>query len=121
MITELPLPRTREPAPRSGVVVLEWREVRRNSLLGFVRVQMPSGMILSEISINLTSGRYWAGAPSKPMIDREGVALRDDGGKIRYSPPLITFASKGLIDTWSGAIVAALRRAHPEVFGACAP
>jgi hypothetical protein len=119
VITGIPLPhaaRRQEPAPRPGVIILEWREVRKNSLLGFVRAQMPSGMILSEISINLTSGRYWAGAPSKPMVDREGVALRDDAGKIRYSPPLITFTSKELRNTWSDAIIAAMRQQHPEVF-----
>lgn len=96
-----------------SVKILSWREMRRNSLLGFAKVEFPSGLIVSDVTI-LTSDRgAWASPPSKPMINKEGVALKDDNGKIKYSP-IIEFASKEIRNRWSDAVIAAMRVAHPE-------
>jgi hypothetical protein len=46
------------------------------------------------------------------MLDRNGLVVRDDAGKVRYSP-IITFASKELRDRFSTAIIAAMTIAHP--------
>jgi hypothetical protein len=93
--------------------ILDWRPMRKNSLLGFAKVEMPSGLVISDVTI-LTSDRgFWASPPSKPMIDREGVAMRDDKGKLRYSP-IIEFASREIRDRWSAAVIEALDQSHPE-------
>ena len=47
------------------------------------------------------------------MIDREGVAMKDGKGKLRYSP-IIEFTSREIRDRWSAAVIEAMRAAHPE-------
>lgn len=93
--------------------IKNWKPLVRNTLCGFADVTMPSGMTIAEISIHSQGGKAWASPPSKPMIDRNGRVLRDDGGKIRYSP-IITFPSRDLRNRWSDAVVEAVRAAHPK-------
>jgi hypothetical protein len=49
------------------------------------------------------------------MLSKDGVALRDDAGKVRYSP-IVSFTDKQTRDRLSKAVVSALHAAHPEVF-----
>jgi hypothetical protein len=51
------------------------------------------------------------------MLDRDGQALRDDAGKVRWSAPLVRPAGRAAADRLEAAILAAVRRAHPDVFG----
>ena len=99
----------------SGTRIIEWRPLRRNSLLGFAKIELPSGMVISDVTILSGDRGPWASPPSKPMLDRDGVAMKDQRGKIRYSP-LIEFTSKEIRDRWSAAVIVAMRAAHPEAF-----
>ena len=47
-----------------GVRIVDFRSVRRNSLLGFARVELPSGMVIADVTVMLagTTGRPWASA-----------------------------------------------------------
>ena len=87
--------------------------MRKGSLLGFARVELPSGMILHDVTILTGERGPWASPPSKPMIDRDGVAMKDTNGKVRYSP-IVEFASKEVRERFSAAVVDALRASHPE-------
>ena len=98
----------------TAVHVRNWRPMRKGSLLGFARVELPSGMILHDVTVLTGERGPWASPPSKPMIDRDGVAMKDVNGKARYTP-LIEFTSKGIRERFSDAVIAALRVAHPEV------
>lgn len=91
----------------------KWKPMRKGSLLGFVTVETPSGLIFHEVSILASNGTYWASPPSKPMLDGSGSVMTDDTGKRRYSP-VVSFASKAIRDRFSGAIIAAVRAAFPE-------
>ena len=95
-----------------SVVIDEYVDRRSNTLRGFARVILPSGMILHDVGIFVDGGRAWATPSSKAMLDKDGVALRD-GTKIKYSP-VVTFTSKELRTKFSDAIIAALRIAHPD-------
>jgi hypothetical protein len=97
----------------SALRILDWRPLKKNSLLGFAKVELPSGMVISDVTILTGERGPWASPPSKPMIDREGVAMKDDKGKLRYSP-IIEFASREIRDRWSAAVIEAMRAAHPE-------
>jgi hypothetical protein len=94
------------------VVIKSFAPIRKNTLRGFATVQLPSGMIVADVGIHSDSGRAWASPPSKAMLDRNGAALRDEVGKVRYSP-IISFASKDLRDKFSAAIIDAMEAAHP--------
>jgi hypothetical protein len=98
------------------VQIIDWKPLRKNSLLGFAKVELPSGMIIADVTILNGERGPWASPPSKPMIDRDGVAMKDQKtGKLRYSP-FIEFTSRELRDRWSASIIEAMRAAHPEVF-----
>ena len=93
--------------------VEEFIPVIRNSLRGFCKVSLPSGMILSDVSVHVSGETAWASPASKPVLDRNGVATRDSTGKIRYTP-IVSFARRDLRDKFSNAVVEALRASHPD-------
>ncbi len=99
--------------PHPSMTVEEFATVRKNSLRGFAKIMLPSGMILTDVSIHVSDGKAWASPPSKPMLSREGVHLRDDAGKPRYTP-IVAFASRKLRDRFSQQVVEAIRISHPD-------
>ena len=99
----------------SAARVLEWRPLQKGALLGFAKVEMPSGMVIAEVTIMRGERGEWASPPSKPLIGRDGAPMKDAAGKPRYAP-LVSFTSKELRDRFSAAVIEALRATHPEVF-----
>lgn len=97
------------------VTLLNWKPMRRNSLLGFAEIRL-GAMIINDVTINNSSGRLWAGLPSKPMIDRDGNAMRNEQGKIKYVP-LVQWASKESGDRFSESVIAALDEKFPAFRG----
>ena len=92
--------------------VLDWKPLRKNSLLGFAKVELASGLIISEIALMSGERGAWASPPGRPMIGRDGVALKDHG-KLRYQQ-IIEFRDRATRDRWSNAVVDALRQQHPD-------
>lgn len=93
--------------------ILDWRPVRRGALRGFATIALPSGMILRDVPIFGAAAGSRAGAPAKPMIGRDGATMRDDDGKVRYSP-IVEFTDRSAQDRFSRAVLDALAAAHPE-------
>jgi hypothetical protein len=54
---------------------------------------LPSGLVLHEVTLHERSGAGWLFFPSKPKLGADGVALRDERGKVAYGAPLIEFAA----------------------------
>jgi hypothetical protein len=50
------------------------------------------------------------------MIGRDGVALKDEKGKVKYAP-VVSFTDKNTRNRWSDAVIVALHAAHPELLG----
>lgn len=98
------------------IIVTDWKPITHPSLRGFATVTFPSGLIFNDVSIVVTNGKPWAAAPSKPLIDKNGAALRGGDGKVKYAP-IIAFADKKTRDRWSDGVIAALRAAHPGAIG----
>jgi hypothetical protein len=57
----------------------------------------------------------WASPASKPMVGKDGLVLRDEAGKVRYSP-IVSFESRQARDRLSRAVIDTLRQTHAEVF-----
>jgi hypothetical protein len=72
-------------------------------------------MILHEVSLHTRDGSWWVMPAAKPMVGKDGTALRDDAGKVRYAP-IVAFVDKGVRDRFSQGVIEALRRAMPQVF-----
>jgi hypothetical protein len=97
------------------IIISDWKPRISGTLRGFCTARLPSGLVLHEVAIHTRGSTWWASPSSKPMLSRDGTALRDDAGKVRYSP-VVSFADKQTRDRLSQAVVEALRRAHPDVF-----
>ena len=103
--------------PRIPVTLLEWKPLIRNTLRGFAKVRVGRALIFNDVPVNISQGRRWASLPSKPLIDREGVALRDLSGKVRYSP-IAEWADREMRDAFSEAVCTAVERDYPGAFAA---
>jgi hypothetical protein len=98
-------------------IVGDWKSRTAGTLRGFLTAQLPSGMILHETAVHTRNGIWWASPASKPMVGKDGTVLRDEAGKIRYSP-IVSFASRERRDRFSQGVIEALRQVQPEVFAA---
>ena len=99
---------------KQAPAILEFTPVIKNTLRGFARVRLPSGMVLVDCALHVGSnGRAWASPASKPMLDRNQNVMRDAEGKIRYVPTL-EFVDKSTRDRFSDAVVAAVRERYPD-------
>lgn len=92
--------------------ILEWKAITKGSLLGFAKVQFPSGVIFIACGIYTGHGRVWASPAGKPML-RDGVAMRDQDDKIKWEK-VVDFASREVRNRWSDTVIAALRRDYPD-------
>lgn len=99
----------------AGIVIKTWKPLRKNSLLGFAEVAFQSGLVIAEVCIMQGEHGPWANPPSRPMVGRDGRALTDERGKVRYQP-LISFSSKEIKNRWSDGVIAAMQEQHPEAF-----
>jgi len=98
---------------KASAKLLDWRPMRKNSLLGFARVQFGSGLIISEIAVHAAGSRAWAQPPARPWLDGNKLVLTE-AGKVRWTP-VVHFANHGVQASWSRQVINALREAHPEV------
>jgi hypothetical protein len=104
--------------PRARLI--SFRRVNKGSLRGFGNVELPSGLILKEVSVHVSHGKQWALLPSKPMVDRDGNLLRDAGSKISYAS-VVEWAIPALRDEFSQSRAALAHLARADVFDAEGP
>ena len=95
------------------LVVEDWKPVGRNTLLGFCRVRLPSGMVLHDVAVHMKNNRLWATPSSKPRLGRDGLQMRDADGKTLWTP-IVSFETKALSDWFSAQVIEALRREFPN-------
>ncbi len=98
----------------SAVVIIEdFRMMAKNTLRGFVRVRLPSGMVLHDVAIHVREDRQWASPAGRPAIGKEGAQIRDTAGKPMFNPT-VSFVDKTTADKFSKTVLDALRTSHPE-------
>lgn len=95
-------------------LIEQFRPEPHGSLLGFARVRFRSGVIVDRVTIHAAGSKAWAGAPGAPWIGKDGQLVRDERGKIQYSP-VIRFADHGVRSRWSDEVIEAMRRQYPDV------
>ncbi len=99
--------------------IQEWKPCRQGSLRGFATVALPSGMTLHGCGVFAGPTGPWAAPPTKPMIGRDGAAMRGVDGKTRHVPA-VSFHDIAARDRWSAAVIAALLAAHPDALDGAA-
>jgi hypothetical protein len=97
----------------SSIVIEEFVVVTKNTLRGFARVRLPSGLVLHDVAIHQRDGTAWASPASKPMLNRDGQQMKDQNGKLMWLP-IISFTSREVRDRLDTAILDALHHSHPE-------
>lgn len=102
-----PASSVRRPTPCR---LLEWKPVNDNvSLVGRCTVCFSGGWIVSGVPIfRRADGSLSPGTPSVPLLDANGLQLRDEHGKRAYAA-IIKFESREARDRWDDAILTALR------------
>ena len=77
------------------VEIAEWRDVPRNTLLGFAKVQFPEpGISFDGVAVHSKNGRGWAQLPSRPLVDSSRKLMLDDTGKIKYAKSATSTAGR---------------------------
>jgi len=99
----------------AGVTIRDFSPVIRNSLRDFAIVELPSGMVVHDVSIHERDGERWGSPPGKPTLSRDGTPLHGADGKLRCAST-IAFATRARRNAFSAVIVEALRAQRPEAF-----
>ncbi len=94
------------------VSLLDWKEMKRNTLRGFAKVRVGKALIIHDVTVHTSHGKRWASLPSKPMMAADGIAKKDDNGKIKYVS-LIEWGDKDTADSFSEGVIQAVEREHP--------
>jgi hypothetical protein len=94
------------------VSLTDWRPLRRNSLLGFASIRV-GALVIKDVTLHSSNGRRWAGLPAKPRINAGGEVMKDDRGKILYTP-VLEWANRETADRFSNGVIAAVEREHPD-------
>jgi hypothetical protein len=69
---------------------------------------------IRDVAIHVKNDSRWAQLPAKPMIDKDGVVLRDrETGEIAYAT-ILDFDSRATRDAFSHAVIDAVLRAFPD-------
>jgi hypothetical protein len=118
MSTTVPPPQ-RQEFRRSGKLTLtckSYTPIEKNSLLGKADIYVAEmRLTIRGVLILKSNERMWASLPSPAMLDKEGVALRDDRGKVKYSY-CFEFDGREVRDAFSRAVIAAVLARAPEAF-----
>lgn len=99
------------PPPPMQVSLTDWRPLRRNSLLGLASIRV-GALLIKDVTVHASNGRRWTGLPAKPRIATGGEVMKDDKGKILYTP-VMEWSSRETADRFSNAVIAAVEREHP--------
>ena len=100
----------------SGKLMLRcvgWTPIGKNSLLGKCDIKIAElRLSIKGVLVLQSNGVRWASLPSPAMLDKNGVALRDDAGRIKYNA-VFSFDNKQVRDAFSAAIIDAVLTAYP--------
>ncbi len=98
------------------IEIENFKPYRANTLVGFCTVVVTKmHMRIHDVSIHEKDGKRWVSLPARPMLDKAGVALKDDSGKTKYAP-VIEFTDRETRDRFSNAVLAALIEFAPAAF-----
>jgi DNA-binding cell septation regulator SpoVG len=100
--------------PSAGAKILRFMPHQAGSMLGFLSVEMPSGMIINDLKLMIgPSGKPWLAMPSQKRVDRDGNPVVGPNGKQTYTQ-FVEFASRTAADRFRRQVLEALRLEHPE-------
>lgn len=102
-----------------SITVRDFKPLHRNTLRGFAVIRIPEMCLtIRDVAIHVMGDSRWAQLPAKPMIDKDGTAIRDRAsGKISYCT-ILEFDSRAVREAFSHAVIAALLDVFPNALRA---
>ena len=100
-----------ESPPPMQVSLIDWRPFRRNSLLGFASVRV-GALVIRDVTLHSSNGKRWVGLPAKPRLASGGEVMKDERGKIVYTP-VLEWSRRETADRFSCAVIDEVEREHP--------
>ena len=99
--------------------LISWRAQQKNTVRGFCEIELPNGLRIRDVSIDVSHGKAWAGLLGRPVLDEEGCH-HVLAGKKQYAA-LLEWRSLDLSDELSRRIIDLVRAHHPEVLSGGEP
>jgi hypothetical protein len=94
--------------------LLEFKPLVKNTLRGFVDVELGIGLQIKGATLRVTEGRPWVGMPSRPMMGADGKPiLNEANGKPAYQP-ILGWRDKALSEAFSKAVVRLVLEQYPQ-------
>jgi DNA-binding cell septation regulator SpoVG len=98
--------------------IIKFTPVSSGSMIAYVDVEMPSGMIGRDFKLMRgPAGEHWVAMPSVKETDRDGNPVLNGQGKPRYRE-FIGFRDRQTRDKFTAAVLEAVRRKQPETLAA---
>jgi hypothetical protein len=72
--------------------IRDWKNFERNTLRAFFTLRMVDvGIDIKDCMMHKQNDKRWITFPSKPWVDTKGNILKDDMGKVKYTPVIKYF------------------------------
>jgi len=80
--------------------ILKYKVYKKNTLLGFLEVETPSGMILKNLTYHRKDDKEWIGLPSREYV-------KEDGTKAYAN--IVDFTTRNLYWDFTQTVIRALK------------
>jgi hypothetical protein len=101
-----------------SITCSDFRQVRRNTLRGFVSVTVDElKLTVHDVALHEKGDARWASLPAKPQIKDGGLVKDAATGKIAYVP-VLEFTDRTVRDAFSRAVIDAVLRRERNAFAA---
>lgn len=90
---------------RPWMRLLSFKPYRKNTLRGYVDVELGIGLQITGLTLHGDSGERWIGMPSKPVLDTDGRHVAGPDGKKPWAK-ILSWRDRRLGDAFGKAVVA---------------
>jgi hypothetical protein len=102
-----------EPSRQSRRARLrKWTPHTSGVQLGFLSVELASGLILNDLRLMTGKNGHWIAMPAVKLLDRDGNPRVDAAGKSIFNQ-LIEFRDRATTDRFNEMVIALVRAADP--------
>jgi hypothetical protein len=103
-----------------AVKLTGWRPLHRNTLRGFVSIELAIGLQITDIAVHSKGERSWVGLPARPQLEDGRHRVDPTTGKPVYTAVLV-WKSRAIADQFSTAVLSELVKHYPHALGGDMP
>jgi hypothetical protein len=99
-----------------NITCKSFRPFHRNTLRGFAEIEiLDINLRVRDVALHEKNASRWAQLPAKPQINKDGIVVKDAGGKAQYVH-ILEFDSRDRRDEFNAAVIAAVIEHDPAAF-----